>query len=70
MIISTIPSFTSYPYSASMFVHRFIDASYANESNTNNFTERIVNPYIERFRTEYFMGGGAEKKFVKRPFIV
>jgi len=56
MIISTILSFISYPYSAGLFVHRFIDTSYANESNTNNFTERAVNPYIERFRTEYFMG--------------
>ena len=56
MIISTILSFISYPYSAARFVHRFIDASYANESGTNNFMERAVNPYIERFRAEYFMG--------------
>jgi len=71
MIISTILSLISYPYSAGMFVRRFIDASYANESSINNFTGRAVNPYIERFRTEYFMGGGdTEKKFVKRPFFV
>jgi hypothetical protein len=44
-----------------MFVHRFIDVSYANESRTNNFTESTVNPFTERFRTEYFMGKNCEK---------
>jgi hypothetical protein len=55
-----------------MFVHRFIDASYANESSANNFTERAVNPCIERFRKEYFMERRKKegKEFMKRPFIV
>jgi len=51
-----------------MFVHRFIDASYANESSSNNFTERAVNPYIERFRTEYFRGGGGCEKICEASF--